>query len=304
MYDSSAGMPRSRATVGPAEAGSAMPKDVTQPKKTSKLLVGCGIGCGLLILGVVALGVGGAILGHNVASGFNEAVTAATLLDEQFATVDAYVPPAEGLTEEQLERFLRVRDDSSGARIKIENAFGALPMSEARRDELDAQKGTRKLRSVFGIVRAAFGLGARMGEFFEARNQALLDQGMGMGEYVWVYTVAYYAGLGHELEDGPGEEGELSTSPTRLRRELRGMLERQLQALPADADPGWRDTLVREVEQVRDAGRVPWQDGLPEQMTAVLAPFRDRLEAAYSPATNPFELTRPKKQGSFAFTVD
>jgi hypothetical protein len=35
---------------------------------------------------------------------------------------------------------------------------------------------------------------------------------------------------------------------------------------------------------------MPWEDGLPEAFAVGLEPYRDRLEATYSPATNQFEL--------------
>ncbi len=49
-----------------------------------------------------------------------------------------------------------------------------------------------------------------------------------------------------------------------------------------------------------DAYRVPWEDGLPPAIEESLRPFRDRLEAAYDPVTNPFELARMEQRGGFS----
>ncbi len=41
----------------------------------------------------------------------------------------------------------------------------------------------------------------RLLEFAGARNQALLDVGMGLGEYTWIYWLTYHAWLGHPVGD-------------------------------------------------------------------------------------------------------
>jgi hypothetical protein len=65
-------------------------------------------------------------------------------------------------------------------------------------------------------------------------------------------------------------EGEIAADPERA--ELKELVESELAAIDADS------------------GRMPWADGLPEVFVVGLDPYRDRLEATYSPATNPFEL--------------
>jgi hypothetical protein len=60
----------------------------------------------------------------------------------------------------------------------------------------------------------------------------------------------------------------------------------------------WVATLSNEVEALEnDRRRIPWRDGLPDPIRESLERFRDRLEATYDPATNPFELSRNRKQG-------
>jgi len=62
--------------------------------------------------------------------------------------------------------------------------------------------------------------------------------------------------------------------------------------LAADSKPGGLRELVNAELQTLEADpeRIPWEDGLPEEFEAGLEPYRERLEATYSPATNPFEL--------------
>jgi hypothetical protein len=69
------------------------------------------------------------------------------------------------------------------------------------------------------------------------------------------------------------------------------LLENQLDAIGGAEQTKWRAVLRQEIERFdRESGRVAWQDGLPPAIEASLQPYRERLEAAYHPATNYFEL--------------
>jgi hypothetical protein len=148
------------------------------------------------------------------------------------------------------------------------------------------------------------------------RNQALLDNEMGMGEYYYIYAIAYFSWLGKLPEDGPDFEvmeegggsrlGEMDIEEIReerrdsmlrrLHRTLLPMLQNQLAKLaaaePSDTPSEWRDLLEAEIKAMEeDRFRLPWEDGLPDVIKASLEPYRDRLEQSYNAMTNPFELT-------------
>ncbi len=164
----------------------------------------------------------------------------------------------------------------------------------------------------FRAARAGISLGPRVLEFTTARNRALLDAGMGIGEYTWMYWFTYVAWLGHPADDSAlheileshnsgdgsvqvhidgGMEPERIT--WRLRRDITAML-RNLQA-ELESDPALADLSAAVTAEMTELGadpaRVPWQSGLPEVFAAGLEPYRERLEATYSSAANPFELT-------------
>jgi hypothetical protein len=100
-----------------------------------------------------------------------------------------------------------------------------------------------------------------------------------------------------EAEDGATEmrfEGgpEREQLVRRLRADVTAMLENLESRLAADAE---RRPLLEAVRSelaalAADPERLPFADGLPEQLAAGLEPWRARLEACYSRATNPFEL--------------
>ena len=285
-------------------------------KRMSPWLLGCGIGCGLVLLIIVGIVTAGSIFIGRTVSGFNEAVDARDLLDERYGPAADFTPPADGIIPgPRLEAFLAARDATAEARENIAGIFVRLPMSRGIAEQIEQKPLPQKISHVLGIAGTAMSLGIEVGNFFNARNRAMLDAGVGMGEYTYIYALAYYAWLGHPPNDGPavgnaGHEGDgLSmTSPAVRRRihdELLSMLENQREALPSGAPEDWRRALDDEIELMEDdPHRVPWEDGLPAQTAASLEPYRERLESAYNGLTNPLELARNRRRGRFSFTSD
>lgn len=264
---------------------------------STKILSGCGIGCVVLLV----LGAGLAWLGYSwVSTTMEEVETAAETtaeLQRAFGPVASFVPPP-NVPAERMEVFLAIRD-----------ALAEERQSLAEPIETIAERG--RVGGGFAVARAGFALAPRMVAFAAARNQALLDQGMGRGEYTWIYWLVYHAWLGHPADDsqlhdlmqepaadenGVRVQFDGGPEPERLtwelRRDIAAMLENLHTALAEDPELAPIRRAVREeLERVAaDPGRVPWQDGLPEVMASGLAPHRERLEATYSRATNPFEL--------------
>jgi hypothetical protein len=269
---------------------------------TSKVLAGCGIGCVVVI--VIAAGV--SFMGYRWVKDTTEAVDEAGRvereLEEQFGPVRAYVPPAgPGVPADRMEVFLAVREALTERRDELAAAVTGLA-SEGEGGGVVS--GLRRARAGVSLAPATLG-------FASARNRALLDAKMGVGEYTWIYWFSYDAWLGHPA--GDSELHEIMNRPTsghgsvqmhfdggmepeqitwRLRRDITAMLKNLETELAADPD---RVDLLQAVtaelaELEADPGRVPWQTGLPEVFAAGMEPYRDRLEATYSRATNPFEL--------------
>jgi hypothetical protein len=261
---------------------------------STKVLSGCAIGCAVLAL----LGAGAGWLGYRWVQGTIDAVETAestsARLDEAFGAVRDFVPPPV-IPPDRLEVFLAVREELAEPREAL-----AQPI-------LEISQGGRG----FSAARAGLSLAPRMMGFAAARNEALLEHGMGRGEYTWIYWLCFHAWLGHPADDsllhellaeGSGENGRIhfrmdgGPEPERitwrLRRDVGAMLanlEEALEGEPSMAEV--RDAIAAELVAIEeDRGRVPWQDGLPEAVAVGLEPFRDRLESTYSRATNPFEL--------------
>ncbi len=269
---------------------------------TSKVLTGCGIGCLLLIVFAAGVSFMGYRWVKDTTVVVEEAGRVQRELDERYGPIHAFVPPAgTGVPADRMEVFLVVRDAITERRDELASAVAGLASAAEARG---AASGLRVARA--GVSLAPLALG-----FANARNQALLDAGMGMGEYTWIYWFSYHAWLAHPAGDSelhdvmnrpPDSAGsvqfhidggmEPEQITWRLRRDITAML-RNLESELA-ADPEQTDLLqavIAELAELEaDPGRVPWQTGLPEDFAVGMEPYRDRLEATYSRATNPFEL--------------
>jgi hypothetical protein len=269
---------------------------------TSKVLAGCGIGCVVVI--VIAAGV--SFMCYRWVKDTTEAVDEASRvereLEEQYGPVRAFTPPAgPGVPADRMEAFLAVREALTGRRDELASAVTGLASAG---DGGGVVSGLRVARA--GVSLAPLTLG-----FAGDRNRALLDAGMGMGEYTWIYWFSYDAWLGHPA--GDSELHEIMNRPStghgsvqmhvdggmepeqivwRLRRDITAML-KNLEGELAD-DPEQTELLeavtTELAELEADPERVPWQTGLPEIFATGMEPYRERLEATYSRATNPFEL--------------
>lgn len=275
-----------------------------------KWLTGCGIGCGILVLVLGAVGTCGYL-------GVRRMVDKAQDLDDGFAAVAErfgepaqYAPPADGcLPPDRMETFLAVRDSMASLRARLSRQLAVLDGSRSQ--------------GVLARIKAAADLVPQVLGYVGARNRALLQAGMGAGEYQHIYCMAYYGLLQKDPADGPGFDlvnhepasrekpefhwsvagGSDESADVRERRahEVRRLLNRvqrqvlanQATALAAAAGAGepqdddWARRLDDEVRAMNDDPyRLPWQDGLPERCASCLQPYRARLEAAYDAMTS------------------
>ncbi len=269
---------------------------------TSKVLTGCGVGCLLVII----MGVGISFMGYRwvkeTSEAYEEAGRIERELKDRYGHARAFVPaPGPGVPSERLEVFIAVRETLTGPREELSATVTGLAGGD----------GEPGVGNGFRAARAGISLGPRVLEFTNARNRALLEAGMGVGEYTWIYWFTYFAWLGHPADDSVlheiverhnsgdgsvqihidgGMEPERIT--WRLRRDITAMMV-NLQA-ELESDPARADLLAAVTAEMAelgaDPGRVPWQSGLPEVFAAGLEAHRERLEATYSKAANPFEL--------------
>ena len=286
-------------------------------KRRSTWLYGCGAGCALIVLaGAILVGFGAFHLVRMI-EGLDDSIAAAQEQDERFGPPASFIPRPDGaIPGERMEAFLEVRDALAAPRADLVATFEGMPLK--RDEEIEAMAFSEKLTFILGFGRAAMGLGPQIGRFFSDRDRAMLDAGIGRGEYAYIYTVAYYSWLGHDPTDAPrtdprheseGKSDEFGVQArrvmSRVRLDLIQSLRNQLSSLPVGSPGTWRQRLEAEIDAMeRDETRPPWQGTVPEAIAASLAPYRERLEAAYHPAANPFELSRSRKTRRWSYRTE
>ena len=282
---------------------------------TKKWLIGCGIGCGAILLIVILLVMGGFFFVRNIVHGFKDTEVLMDTLVEQHGEIQEYSPDPDGaIKPERLEAFLEAREAIAPAREELERSFRIL---EEGRDE---ETGDEESRSVFKRIKTGFGMIPQISDFYKSHVLALIDVEMGMGEYYYIYTVTYYSWLGKSALDGSDfqisgdnegyryrnwdneetEEVRRDITFRWLHRITLPMLQKQYEKLTEGDVPriqsGWRKALQAEIEAMEsNRYRLIWQDGLPEVIKKSLEPYRQRLEDSYSPLTNALEIALERR---------
>ena len=255
------------------------------------VLKGCGIGCGVVIvLSIVLSVVGGLALKRP----FDDAVEVREAVDAAYGPAEDWRPPIDGVVApDRMRSFMNVREALQEHCAGFTETFAQFQ----RMDELgDHPPAGTVVKELFGTIGAAVGMGGRIGDFNRTRNGILLDEGMGLGEYTYIYSLAYLSWLEIDLGDSEIEIDGEEASP-RVRKLLRGMLANQYADAQAAGAPGELQDSLREelVRLAEDRGSYPWQGRVPAAIAASFEPYRDELEATYFPGMAPVELAVVQK---------
>lgn len=263
-------------------------------EKTWGCLKQTAIGCGLLIVLAIAFPI---VMGLMVMSPFNRAIDARLSIEERFGPQDAYVPPSSGApSADRIEVFLEIRRSLAGPCVDLTAAERQVEKMESY-DHEDSVDRVEVIKEAFSLTKSMMGIGPVMGRLYEIRNQSLLDAGMGLGEFTYIFVVAY----ADRLPATSDSNRLFGPAPTnrRIRRALRSMLQNQLEALQSQGG-GEAEIAALEAEIAAmevDEDRLPWRDGMPSTIEDALAPYRAELDELYCPAMAPLELMINEKHG-------
>ncbi len=284
-------------------------------KSTKKWFIGCGIGCGAILVILLVVLILGFFFVKDMVYKFEETGELTESLKNLYGEIEDYSPPSDGrILFERMEAFLYVRESTAPVRERLDRSISIL---DEIRNQGTQRRENRRPGQVFRALKAAFGLIPGIGDFYTQRSQALLEVEMGLGEYMYIYILSYYSMLGKSPGDGPGFQlvqgdrewkfdewdrdenfEERGTNMTeRINRLILSMLNNQVPQLDSPTTkPGedeWRGAFLAEIQALEDDFlRIPWQDGLPYVLEASFRPFLNRLENTYSPLTNILELAQ------------
>jgi hypothetical protein len=283
-----------------------------------KWLIGCGIGCGAVILIILLLVGTGVFFARKAVRGFRAVEAVSEQLESENGTVESYCPPADGvIAVDRIERFIAVRDSM----LEISTEIGARVAELSDNIDRLENEDVKSFRDVLQIITRGAGVVPQLADFYFTRNRALLKNEMGLGEYLHLYITIYYRYLGNNPGDGPpfklmdnehqrrgldweGGDGDDLTEEEIVENRriwvtsfvhdlLLPMLECQMESLNESgyADRVWKTALAREIQALRsDPDRLVWQDGLPKAVIMNLPPYREQLQLRYDAMLNPLEI--------------
>lgn len=285
--------------------------DKMSDKSYSKWLTGCGIGCGVLLVLAIAVGLTIFMYTRNAVQEFKQISESVSRVDKELGRIEDYTPEPDGrIPADRVEAFLAVRKATSAARSDLARTIRTLET------EFGGPKG--QPRGFWHVIRAArTGVGAvpQIARFQKARADALLENKIGQGEYSYIYCLAYYSWLKKDPGDGPDriklsnrnsvswENDEAHDGSVReesrqavmsyIRRYMRPILRNAV----SEAEKGgmaektpWQQSAEKELAELdSQSQRVPWAEGLPAPIEQSLVPFREELERSYDPLLNVLE---------------
>lgn len=225
-----------------------------------------------------------------------------TLID-RFDWTDQYTPPIDGsIAPQRIEAFIRVREAVQVA--CAENQAVLISINSLDKLETDQESSADKIAST-GLqgLKSIFNAGPKMVEFSEIRNHALLDENMGLGEYLYIYLTIYGEQLAAEPDSVYSAMEEAYVSD-RARIEYTQILANQVLALQAggslSSNPDLGAVLQAEIEALENGSHgSPWPNGPFGRMRKSLAPYQQHLSKLYCPGIVKIELLQKNRGFQF-----
>ncbi len=269
----------------------------------------------MLLAGSLVLG-GGFLCVRSTVNRFQEVQQSQTELEDAYGGITDFVPQPDGaIPAPRVQRFLSVRESLVPLQRRMAETFAIIIKDES-------ENGKQAIGHTLRTIKAATGILPLIGDYIKLRNQSLMEAEMGPGEYFYIHTIVYHSWLGYSPADGTEDmiivaDGSSDTrifghgsafreepSTGRYQTYVVALLKNQLKAI-SSAGVGslhaaqLRERLQSEINVLeRNPARIPWQDGLPTEIEASLAPYRTRLEHMYCKTTNIFDLFSLKNDDS------
>ena len=220
-------------------------------------------------------------------------------LIDRYGWAQQYSSPADGaLAADRIDRFIRVRESvqthCAQYRDILDDIIGldALESNEEMSVSEKTSEGMGSFRNMF----SAF---PKLLKFMEARNTALLEQEMGLGEYIYIYFAAYGPQLAAESHSDYAEMEDAFASPRTI-AEFGLILENQLSALidaGNDAETEkMRSQLQQEIGDLKSGTHSsPWPNGPGAKVSESLSPYGAQLDRLYCPGVARIDLLQKNK---------
>ncbi len=221
-----------------------------------------------------------------------------TLID-RYDWANNYTPSLDGaIPRQRVEKFIRVRQ---AVQTQCRD-YQAVLTSIANLDKIESNQDTTASEAASTGMegfKSAFSAGPKMIRFSNTRNQALVDEEMGIGEYMYIYLTAYGQQLTSESASPYSGMEEAYLSP-RARKEFIQILNNQLVVIEASGEQATHtdlaDRLRQEIEALEtDSQSSPWPNGPIGAARDSLAPYQQELAELYCSGVVKIELLQKNR---------
>jgi len=277
--------------------------------KNPKTGSGCGTGCLSLLIIMVLIVAGSYFFIKDRLDSLEEIEESSNQLESVYGSIYEFTPDLD--TEHNLERtarFLQARSIIKDEIDELENGLSDIQL------EIDDIEDDASLWDVFTLIKSGFGLIPEIVRYYKARNNALMEVQMGLGEYLYIYTNAYFVVLKKSPSDGPkfriegegnnqseryGDEvfelrhDRVSKKINRLAREHLANLKLQLDK--TDPSNKYLQLIEEEILKLNsNRNLLPWMDSKPEFVSLQFNSYSVELDSSYKLLLNPLEMTDTK----------
>jgi len=284
---------------------------------SKKWFIGCGVGCGLFLLVSAGVGVFGFMAVKKIVDRTENIGVSYSVVEDTFGLPEEFIPSPDGrIPASRVEVFLETRRAMAPASEELSRILFIL------QGEMDGFESSGA--SWIELSKAGIGLVPALFDYMESRNLAMVEEGMGPGEYSYIYSLAYFNLLGKDPGDGPAftvtgnepaendnggfrwnvgsashDEGLSSDDRARevrrcLNEILGPILRNQMTALQnsgtAAHDPVLQALAVEIAAMDSEVYRLAWEENLPAHIRASLEPFAAELDELYDPIMNAVEI--------------
>lgn len=253
-------------------------------------------GCLLIVVALVFITASGVYFST---AGIRDAKRLEQTLIDRYDWANNYTPSIDGaIPPQRVEKFIRVRQ---AVQTQCRD-YQAVLTSIAKLDKIDSNEDTTASEAAstgMESFKSAFSAGPKMVEFSNTRNQALVDQEMGIGEYIYIYLTTYGQLLASESASPYSGMEEAYLSP-RARNEFIQMLKNQLAALDSSGRKAsyteLADRLRQEIESLESGTQTsPWPSGPFGPAHESLAPYQQELNELYCSGVVKIELLQKNR---------
>ena len=222
---------------------------------------------------------------------------------EQYDWAYKYTPPADGfMAPERLQGFIRVREAVQANCKTFQDILDSVILLEQIESDPDMSAGD-KASEGFGGLKKMLSAAPNFLEFMDARNQALLTEEMGLGEYTHIYLSAYGPQLAAESTSKYAGQDEAYIN-SRNRSEYARILSNQLAVLEAGGETAasaeTTSILQTEITALKDdPDASPWASGPLPGAQASLDPYSEQINNLYCEGIVRIELLQKNRGLNF-----